>query len=969
MQPTIIKSQNDKRDYRVLQLQNKLTCLLISDKDTDKSAASLDVNIGSIFDPIERQGLAHFLEHMLFMGTEKYPDQSEYSAYLSANSGRNNAYTSTSDTNYYLDCANDALYGALDRFAQFFVKPLFDPSCVGREVNAVDSEYQKNVMTDSRRKYQLFRNSALAGHPYNKFSTGNKETLDLPTIREDLLSFYDKYYSANLMKLVVYGKEDLETMEKWVNEFFMDVKNTNKVPEELGERPYNSENLRDFWKIYPVDDKDILEFIWVVDSLHMHYKNPPAKYITHLIGHEGENSLLSYLMDEGLALGLSAGYSNELKLFTKISINVTLTKKGLKEYKRVSRIVFQYLNMLKSREPEKWIFEEIKKINKLSFDFKDKEQPMGYVSGLARTMQDFPVEDVLQVYYLMEEFQPELIKQTINSLTYDNMRIQLISKSLEKECTLTEKWYGTKYSTEPLPEEFREFFKDNSNTPSKSGKKLDLPVPNFFIPESLEILAKEGDELPKYPEKVYRSDRIDVWHKQDNTFRVPKARMEVKLYCKDLGFGYELKTYRLIKLWIKVLNESLREVLYLAQEVKLSVDFDTDSQGLELSITGFNDSINKIAIEIFTRIKEFDPKPYKEFFDNVLVKNIRDLKNFFKKPPYQQAGNFKNCLLRHGGSSHHPEEEVQVAESVTFEDLLDFHRDFFRTVRLESFFIGNITKEKAIEISKAIEEIVSNFRENSSVLPKTEIPEVRTVDITKETNWIFEYPIKPTESGEKESNSHVMSVFQYQSEKPYNRMLLAVLSNYLHNPCFETLRTNEQLGYIVFRGEFCTRGVLHYNIQVQSSKFGPEYLSKRVFAFIDSMKESVNGLSEEEFQKYVESVRVKVAQKDLSIMQEGSRYWDQIITHRYEFNRKEINLEELKKLKREDFVELFNELFYKSRRLLEVHLVSPNHLEANTTQRNERLEKEKSTKLIKSVEWFKRVLPLYPDFYSQFGSE
>lgn len=61
----------DDRSYRVIQLPNKLEALLVHDAETDKAAAAMDVNVGSFSDPEDLQGLAHGLEHMLFMGTEK----------------------------------------------------------------------------------------------------------------------------------------------------------------------------------------------------------------------------------------------------------------------------------------------------------------------------------------------------------------------------------------------------------------------------------------------------------------------------------------------------------------------------------------------------------------------------------------------------------------------------------------------------------------------------------------------------------------------------------------------------------------------------------------------------------------------------------------------------------------------------------------------------------------------------------
>ena len=418
MSQTIVKGSNDQRNYKAIELPNQLCCLLISDKEADKSAASLDVNIGSIYDSKERMGLAHFLEHMLFMGTGKYPSQNEYSAFLSSNSGSDNAFTSLCDTNYHFDCSNAGFHEALDRFAQFFIEPLFDESCVNKEINAVDSEYQKNIMQDSRRKYQLFRNSALSNHPYNKFSTGSKETLEFPNIREDLIEFYRKFYSSNLMKLVIYGQEDVETLEKWAIDIFSSVKNNNITTKEFIEMPYTEENLGDIWRIFPVEDKDAIEYVWIFESFENHYKNHPVKYISHLVGHEGPNSLLSYLIDEGLALNLSSGYNTELKLFTKFTINIQLTKKGLEEYAKVSQIVFQYLKMLKSREVDIRIFREIKVMNKIKFSYKDKEDPIDYVTDLSRVMQYYPIDDILQLDYMMEEFEPNLIKKRYSKTQY-----------------------------------------------------------------------------------------------------------------------------------------------------------------------------------------------------------------------------------------------------------------------------------------------------------------------------------------------------------------------------------------------------------------------------------------------------------------------------------------------------------------------------------------------------------------------
>jgi insulysin len=134
-------------------LDNGLIVIWLSDSGLNKSSAAIAVDAGSYSDPKDRQGLAHFLEHMLFLGTAKYPSESEYGANLKSNGGYSNAYTAGDHTNYFYEINHEATEGALDRFSQFFIAPLFSEEFTEREMNEVDSEFEKNLQNDNRSKY------------------------------------------------------------------------------------------------------------------------------------------------------------------------------------------------------------------------------------------------------------------------------------------------------------------------------------------------------------------------------------------------------------------------------------------------------------------------------------------------------------------------------------------------------------------------------------------------------------------------------------------------------------------------------------------------------------------------------------------------------------------------------------------------------------------------------------------------
>ena len=111
---------------------------------------------------------------------------------------------------------------------------------------------------------------------------------------------------------------------------------------------------------------------------HVEYEvlSVPLNYFSHLFGHEGENSLLSYLISEGLALELTASGDHEMHAYSSFTIDITLTKKGLTEQERVVEAVFQYAQTLRERGPQEYVFEECRDLGRMQFEFADKGQAL-----------------------------------------------------------------------------------------------------------------------------------------------------------------------------------------------------------------------------------------------------------------------------------------------------------------------------------------------------------------------------------------------------------------------------------------------------------------------------------------------------------------------------------------------------------------------------------------------------------------
>lgn len=280
----LLKSPQDNRDYRGLQLANGLKVLLVSDPATDKAAASLTVGVGHMSDPDHLPGLAHFCEHMLFLGTRKYPNENAYSTFLAEHGGHSNASTYADNTKYYFDVVPAELDGALDRFAQFFVAPLFTENMTEREINAVHSEHEKNLATDVWRIRQVNKSLSDPRHPYSRFGTGNKETLcDRPpsddgaavgvSVRDELIRFHEQWYSANIMCLAVYGRQTLDQLEALVQSKFAGIVNRDISVPTWPAHPFLAEHRGTRVSTVPVKDTRSLTISFPTGDLEQYYKS------------------------------------------------------------------------------------------------------------------------------------------------------------------------------------------------------------------------------------------------------------------------------------------------------------------------------------------------------------------------------------------------------------------------------------------------------------------------------------------------------------------------------------------------------------------------------------------------------------------------------------------------------------------------------------------------------------------------
>ncbi|EAS04318.1 insulysin, insulin-degrading enzyme (macronuclear) [Tetrahymena thermophila SB210] len=945
---TIVKPQNDEKKYKYIRLKkNKLEIVFVQDFHEGKSAAAANVNAGCLQDPLHRQGLAHFLEHMLFLGTEKYP-QADFDQFLNENSGTSNAYTDYMQTNYYFECSDNAFREALDRFGHFFINPLFNQDLVDREMNAVNSEHSKNLQDDEFRKLQLLDSSALKHSPLNKFGTGNLETLKHDSIRDDLIAFYKENYSANLIKMCIYTHENIEDIESYVVDLFEQIPNFDKPAPTYLEKPFPNQIFQSFWKYVPAKNHHNIKVMWTSEFFTKEsYQKHPLKYWSHVFGFEGENSLLSALKHLGLAEGLASGYEDIMNNMSIFYVDVELTQQGLSRYTEVLNIVFTYLQIMKKIGVQDYIYEEDRITGIQEFNSAEQEESMDFAHSLTANMQIYKPKDIIKAQCYFEEYDPQLINQVINSFKHENMRIFFSSQTLESECTQVDPYYFCKYQQSPLPQNIIDLFINPTyNHTTCGGKQLGLPPKNDFIAKDLSLITQDYENLPKYPSVIKQDEKSIAYFKQDHKFKVPKTLAKVIIYSNDGNVKENVENYLLYQIWMKLFQEENREFMYQAEMAKIYTKMYIKGTA-EIEFEGFSETLPSYLNAFFERLSKFDPTPYKQDFLVEYEKLSKKLQNFFCKNPYKQGKYYNQFAIRHKGLFG-PQELLEAIKGVTYEKICQFHNVLFKNIYLTWFITGNLTSNSALNVINSVEKILYT---NRTPLPKNKIDVPQAIDITNEDGLDYVWEINLDDS---ETNSYISSIFQFENSSIKNDVLMKLIDNFLEEPFYTSLRTEQQLGYIVWSMTCAERTVIYVYFQIQSDVKPPQYLSQQIEAFVDEMLEEVSEMKDEDLDIIKESVENDLREQPHSISQEALRFWQEIQGRRLVFDSREKQIEELQKITLEQFKEAFTSIFRDNRANIQIHLVSKVHREENEKLKpSEDMDEESNQLFIESIEQFK----------------
>ena len=297
------QSERDDRQYEVIELDNKMRVLLVSDPKATKSLGSIALPVGSLYDPVLQQGLAHYTEHMVLMGSKKYPEPSSFTEFLARHAGNYNASTSGNRTAFFFEVENGVISTALDYLADAIAKPIFDPQFADKERNAVNAEMTLYRSSDGFRIEQVDSETINPNHPSSQFSGGNLETLrdkDNSKLQDELVNFHDKYYSANIMVGVIYSNQSIKKLQKLAEATYGKIPNKNIAVTPITQPAITQEYTGKEITIVPAQPRKMLSLKFPIENDINKFSDKTNEYLIYLISNNSKNTLADQLQKQGL---------------------------------------------------------------------------------------------------------------------------------------------------------------------------------------------------------------------------------------------------------------------------------------------------------------------------------------------------------------------------------------------------------------------------------------------------------------------------------------------------------------------------------------------------------------------------------------------------------------------------------------------------------------------------------------------
>lgn len=869
----IKKNNNDTNNYKYIKLDNDIEVLIIHNNKFNNSKCALSVNIGSTSDS-GIDGLAHFVEHLLFMGTKKYPIVNEYMNFISLHGGSTNAFTGQTSTCYYFNIDNDHLINALDIFGHFFICPLFDEKYVKKEINAVNSEHIKNKTIDYWKKLEcikLLTNNVR----FKTYDCGYEKTLNIPNIHIIAKNFFDNFYFGKMMKIIISSNKKFDEIEPVVNNIFGQIKNKNEKIIIKYDKIFDENNM--LIKIIPNNDTCILSIFFDIKLSPDMYKY--IQFTFFLLSNKRKKSLFNHLYDKNYILDFDINCVDIYENNAIFDFEFMLNDNGYDNYIDIINIFFEYLSFVKTSDFEKY-YNEYKLAKEINDDYKITEQEIDIYSIVSNINNPLiNIEDI--IYTHNEEYNNNIkiiVIDIFDAFITSKRNFILMSKK-NKNINKHNDILNFNYSIEKIQDFSHNIY---------NFKKIKL---NQLTDKIAHIKINNIKYNLNIPELKYKNKNAEYWYCPKTIEKTPLSEIYIAINFNEIK---NKKIRACLLLYIEHFKNNnkffIDDICFYGGIIDISI---SDS-----FIIFHIKTINNIIYDVYENIIDLFLNTLKneENFEKNKIKYLIKLKNHNFDQEFVQCINkieesYDNTYISH-------KKIIEIIEPFNFNQMKkNIKKVFSGSFNIKCCLFGN----QYFDIEKL--NIFNESSNNEIVFPNNIINDIKNVSFFDDNginNNAIVYGIS-------------MGFIVDNITPNWNTQLatMNILENIINEHFFKTLRTNEQIGYTV-KTEILTIGRYDFPYKifcfiVQSPIKNVHFLKKRIDNFLNELKSLIYKLTQKQLDILCESHINKL--KDHIRLNVYDYYFTTILTYKQNFSTIETLIDTYKNIKINDIINVY-ETYY-----------------------------------------------------------
>ena len=902
---------NDKRNIKGFILDNKIKLILISDPDINMSSCSVAIGAGHLQDNFE--GTAHFLEHLLFMGSEKYPEQNEYHSYIQVNGGNDNAFTGDNITCYYISLETTFLKKGIEMLSWFFRAPLLDEKHISSEMEIINSEHQKNILMDNWIMDDIFKNFIMnePKSKYVKFGTGNNESLKNIT-KNDIMQYYNKYYTTDNMYVCIVDSKNLNDMIDNYIGYFNDIptkisndsnrfikEKINLIPNNLIVFKSSSEYLFiNFHLIIDAIEKDLQDYQLVI-------------LLNNLITCEYTKSLGFYLKENNYIKDLFSNIDYFYDYQAHINIQTILTDKDIDKFNQICYSTINYINNLLNLTENEFIdiYNNFKNTRFLNLLYDSNSDPIYVSNNTVENMIKGNLKESIIRNYLIPEYENITYVKFIEMIKYVQIKITTNINYYElndSKYTKT-KWYNSLYYINNI---------DFNKLTNKKFENFDYEVLNIIGIKNFSVkmnLQTEIIDKSKMPELIYKNDFIkqEIYLLETNKYNKPISN--ITIIRKNNCF---LDPYNkiIVGIYIGLCDKILNYYLETMFGYKLSFSISVTKEYLIYNFYGINNIINNFISNIIKIIHPnilFQNTNINKYYETIIKDTIEVINNLKYNSPYIMCSKYVSYLF---DNNLLPNEKLKYISKLSLNEFkekinicLKYSYEYYLLIGINKFgynhssfnYDNNYYDYNNDNYIKGIIDMISIDPKNFLIIDNIK-------DINEKKINFIDYKIIPKFINPQEINNCIIrywkiSNIEFNSKLDIldiktvkniirHRLISSFVAEILNEPLFDRIRTIDKLGYIV-KSDYKTinnNNKIYFIILflVQSS-YSINKVSDSISNFNDYIFEDLKnnyGNYLEKFKLLKKSKLLQLEKPFSDLSEEISTYIETIITKIFDFN-------------------------------------------------------------------------------------